>query len=359
MHANNKIAIVFGLLIVAGTAFAPIFGPASLVDLQKNADLIVVGSASSGSSSGDISNFTILVDRVVKGDGVAGTLIPASWQSSNPVSLATGHGLWFLKRSPGGWRVLPTQSGWAQFSDIFIPVPVGVLPRAYTYETAASISDKVASEISASIESGLGRGLWTTMLDQLNSPVIQLLYQRMSASSSPPQKIFGLSGLIRSGSPDALSLAIQAAPGLSTSTVEYGILLQSIGNDFRASDANSITVLGKAALKNNLSQDFRESVAHALRAIHTKDTLPYLAALLDDSDIKLQAEGVGGLASFANGLPIQTSASVPSLSYLQLPDRAPFKTSDTVSHLAMGEAAIAHLSFWKTWWSQNRIALGY
>jgi HEAT repeat protein len=141
--------------------------------------------------------------------------------------------------------------------------------------------------------------------------------------------------------------------------VEYGILLLDIRDGFRSSDANSVVMLGQAAANSSLRLDFRQSAAHALRGIHTQDALPYLAAVLDDPDIELQSEAVGGLASFANGLAIQTAASGPSLSYLQLPDRAAYKTGETVAHFALGEAAIRYLSYWKTWWSLNRTALGY
>jgi len=298
----------------------------------------------------------------VKGDIALATTIKAIWQSNNP-GVATGHGLWFLKRSPDGWTVLPVQSGWAQFNNIFIPVPTGPLPDDYAYDPAASASDKVASEVSAAIEGipglGLLPGLQGGLLDQLNSPVIQVLYRRLAASSSIQQKILGLSGLIRSGNTPALNSAIEAAPAISSSTVEYGTLLLSIRDGFRASDANSAVILGQAAVNTSLRLDFRQSAAHALRGIHTKDALPYLAALLDDPDIELQSEAVGGLASFANGLAIQTAAGGPSLSYLQLPDRAPYKTEDTVAHFALGEAALRYLSYWKTWWSLNRTALGY
>lgn len=345
------------LVVAAPSLFVPIAAPASLLQLQKNADLIVVGSASGGYQAGDILNFTIQVSRVVKGDVVAGTPIPVSWQSS-PAGAATGHGLWFLKRSSGGWRVLPVQSGWAQFNDIFVAMPIGPLPTPYAYDPAAALSDKVASEISAAIESGIGRRLWPSTLDELNSPVTQVLYRRLSTSSSAQPRILGLRGQIRSGSAEALTSAIQAAPALSSSA-EYPILLLSIRDEFRSSDTSSVVILGQTTLNKTLSSDLRESAAHALRAIHTQDALPYLATLLDDPDIKLQEEAIGGLASFANGLPIQTAASVPSLAYLQLPDHAPYKTESTVARFVMGPGAIAQLPFWKSWWAQNRVALGY
>jgi hypothetical protein len=101
-----------------------------------------------------------------------------------------------------------------------------------------------------------------------------------------------------------------------------------------------------------------------LAAIHTKESLPFLAGLLDDADPNLRAEGTGGLGAFANGLGVQTLASTPGLGHLQLPATSPYKTEDTVAHFAQGAETIApneasYLAFWKSWWGQNRKALGY
>jgi hypothetical protein len=351
--------IILWMFLTAPTCFAPISAPASIAQLTDTADLIIVGSASGGIQAGGILNFSIQVNRVIKGNLLPGISIPANWVSNESAGAANGHGLWFLKESAGGWRVLPLQSGFATFRDTFIPMQTGALPDPYAYDSSASLYDKVASEISAAIESGAERGIWANLLDQINSPVIQMLYRRMSVSSSGSQKMFGLSGLIRRGDPEAISAAIEAIPAVSTSSLEYGTLLQSIRNEFRSADPKSVATLGQSALTSTLPTDFRESAAFALRSIHTQDALPYLAALLDDPDTKLEAEAIGGLASFANGLPIQTSAGVPSLSYLQMPAHAPYKTEETMAHFAMGPAAIVQLSFWKSWWTQNKTALGY
>ncbi len=361
---RSKLRIILALLFVVGRGYAPIFAPASLAQLQQNADLIVVGNATGGIQAGGFLNFTIQVSRVVKGDILPGISIPANWPSNDPAIAVYGNCLWFLKQSVGGWRVLPLGSGFATFKDTFVPMPAGALPGAYAYNAAtAPLSDRVASEISVAVESGNGLALLSGVhhgwLEELNSPVVQVLYRRMSASNSMQQKILGLSGLIRGGDTTALNSAIEGAPGFSNSRLEYGILLSSIRAEFRASDARSVFILGGAAVNSGLPLDLRESAAHALRGIHTKEALPYLATLLDDPETKLQAEGVGGLASFANGLPIQTQASVPSLSYLKFPEHAPYKTEDTVSYFALGEGAFKYVSFWKSWWAQNRLAFGY
>ena len=96
----------------------------------------------------------------------------------------------------------------------------------------------------------------------------------------------------------------------------------------------------------------RLAAAHALRSIHTRAALPWLAGLLDDPDAALRVEGVGGIASFAVGLPVQTPANVANLGYLQRQDAWPYTNQETVEHFALGEQAIkkdeaGYVSYWK------------
>jgi len=175
----------------------------------------------------------------------------------------------------------------------------------------------------------------------------------------------GLSGLIRAGVGAALASATQGESTFAGYPIENGVLLQSVRDFFRATDPGSIAALGQAATDStNPNLPFRRAAAHALAGIHTISTLPYLATLLDDADALLRTEGIGGIGSFANGLPIQTAAGVPGLAHLQLPASAPYRTPATVANFALGPQAIqsnesTYLSFWQQWWLQNKAALGY
>jgi hypothetical protein len=363
----------FGLLLlVVGNAYGSIAGARSLVELEQSADLIVVGTASGGVQSGSTLSFSLQVGRVIKGDPtVAGTLIAVDWASPTREGSpdlgspeVAGNGLWFLRRSSSGWGLLPAVRP-VLFSETYIPEPPGPIAITYVYSPSAAVSDKVASEIGAALEAANGGGAELAalyyLLDELHSPVIQRLYKRMSASASPNQKILGLSGLIRGGSAAALTAAFEAASSLNAYPLEAGVLLNAIRNEFRSTDSTSVEVLGHIAASTGSSQPLRESAARALVAIHTKQALPYLAALLDDPDPNLRSEGIGGLGSFANGLPVQTPAGVPSLAYLQRPASAPYMTKATVANFALGPAPAdaTRLSFWKAWWLQNRASLGY
>jgi hypothetical protein len=198
----------------------------------------------------------------------------------------------------------------------------------------------------------------------LNPPVIQRLYTRLSASNNTSQKILGLSGLIRGGSAQAFSAAGQLGASLGDSPLENGILSNSIRNGFRATDANSVQVLGQIATgSTGAGTLLRQAAAFALQAIHTKEALPYLATFLQDVDPGVRADGIGGMSAFANGLPVQTPANAVSMAYLKYPASAPFQTDLTKANFAMGLESIApnetaYLSFWKSTFALDRLKFG-
>jgi hypothetical protein len=260
-------------------------------------------------------------------------------------------------------------TGGISLNDCYFPVPAGPIAAPYAYSSTFSLSDKITSELAAALEADHPRSMpldfLNYSLDSLGSPVAGTLYQRLSASASVSQRLMGLSGQIRQGSASALSAASALAPQFASFPKETGVLLNSIQEEFRATDANSLATLGNIAVDStNPSMSLREASAHALSAIHTSATLPYLAALLDDADEKLRFEAIGGLGAFANGLSVQTSANTPSLASLQLNAGAAYRTADTIANFARGEQAIsrneaAYLAFWKNWWATNRSGLGF
>ena len=373
---------LIGILATASTIHAGIVGVQSVQALSQTADAIVVGSATGTLVWGSGADFSLSVVRVVNGpSAIAGTPIAVHWDMGGPNGLlvrpgatvpVAGNGIWFLRNNGGSWSLLPVEQGSIGFEQTYYSAPLSPLPAAYAYASTAPLADKVASEVGAAVEALNGNfnhplyGLLRGGLDQLNSPVTSVLYQRLANSASVPQQILGLAGLIRSGTLSGLAPAVSfSASSFSSHPLEYGILLSAVRDEFRPSDSASIALLGQAATdQNNPNTAFREAAAHALASVHSAATLPYLAALLQDPSTALQVEGIRGLAAFANGLPVQTSAQVASLAYLQLPATAPYRTADTMAHFAMGSTAIkqnepSYLSFWKEWWTANQASLGF
>jgi len=362
------------LLSLAVSASADIGGRLPPLYLAQHASLVVVGTASNGiqTTASDIS-FTIKVTRVVEGPAsLVGASIPVGWAlaaAAPRASTVGGTGLWFLQGSAGAWRLLPAMQGNVSFEDTFFVQPTDVSQGPYTYSEATPLTDAVAAELAVAIENApphsfrldyLHRG----GLEQLNSSVVALLYQRLVGSSAIDKNILGLAGQIRLGSANALAAAASAAPSFAGFALEQGVLLESVRYWFRAADPASVLLLGQTVDNTNVDLQFRRAAAFALAAIHTQSSLPYLVALMSDDDPELRAEFVRGLGSFANGFGIQARDAAPSLAYLQSPPSAPFRTNDTIANgqlniqiLEQNESR--YLSFWQAWWQTNRAALGF
>lgn len=366
------LSAIGGILLAASLSYASLVAPQSVADLEQSAELIVVGSATASNGTGN--TFPLRVIRVIKGDNdLVGATITARRSPSSTTSGVVGAatGIWFLQQSSTGWNLLPVVQGNVPLGMTCYPTSIaGTLLAPYAYTSTASTTDKLVSELSSAIESSSSAGnlalasLHYGMLEQLQSPILALLYQRLSSSGSPQQQALGLAGLIRQGSSAALSKAATLAVILAGFPKENGILLLSIRNQFRTSDSGSVKVLGQIAVDTTANQLFREAAAHVLAAIHTRESLPFLAQLLSDDDVTLRMEAIGGFSSFANGLPAQTASGTPGLAHLQLPVDSPYQTPETLANFAMGSQAIErnesqYLAFWQTWWNQQKHGLGY
>jgi hypothetical protein len=371
------LCLTLALLLVATNPLqGALVAPQSIVAVEKAADLIVNGTASGFVRNGSRFDFSLQVNRVIKGDGtLAGSSIGAYWLSVNqPATGSVGGkdigspGIWFLRRTSGPWQVVPLVQGSMQLSNIYIPSPPGPVLSAYAYSASASLDDKLASEMCSAIEGVGGDSLQMYALliggvDELNSSVPHLFYRRLVNSSSTEKQVFGLSGLIRSGDSSALTAAAQIASTVTGRHAE-GALLLSVREYLRPTDPTSVIAVGQVATNSTVPAALREVAAHVLEAVHTAAALPFLATLLDDPDLNLRVEAVGGMGAFANGLAVRTRQTQVTLVYLQLPANAPYKTQDTVAHFALGRQTIAaneasYISFWKAWWSANRASLGY
>jgi hypothetical protein len=364
---------ILGTLLAAGLSYASLVAPQSVADLEQHATLIVVATTTAA-PNGMTNSFLLTVNRVVKGDNaLTGSTITVRWTppSANVGEVGIWSGIWFLKQSSTGWGLLPVVQGNVPLVMTCYPTSTtGTLIAAYAYASTASATDKLASELSSAVESSTDAGnfpltsLHYGTLEQLQSPVITVLYHRLSSTGSPQQQALGFAGLVRQGSSAALTSAAKVATVLEGYPAENGILLLSIRDQFRASDARSVNALGQIAADTTANQLFREAAAHALSSMHTKESLPFLAKLLSDGDVTLRVEAIGGLASFANGLPGQTASGTPGLAHLQLHIGAPYQTAETIANFAMGSQAIEqnesrYLTFWQTWWSQQKSQLGY
>jgi len=374
MKLLNSLGTFALLALMMGISHGAIVAPRQVATMAQEANLIVVAAAKATLQPTLVQSVELEIERVVKGDQVLlGRTIAVGWnrvtgQILEPSGIINAYGLWFLKASSSGWEIIPATSGNILFPMLSFPLPKGPLPIEYSYGPAASASDRLAAELAAAIEGGTLHkfqlvSLLTGELDELHSPVVDLMYRRLSDSVLPPKRALGLGGLIHAGESAALSAASETSVEFARYPFENGIVLSIIRDRLRSHDPAVIAVLGQSVLDQRVDLAFRESAAHALAAIHTAATLPYLATLLEDANGSLRIEAIGGIGAFANGLPSH-SPDIPSMPYMQLPSNSPYQSTETIANFAMGKIAIsrnesAYLGFWRDWWRQQRAGLGF
>jgi hypothetical protein len=84
--------------------------------------------------------------------------------------------------------------------------------------------------------------------------------------------------------------------------------------------------------------------------MHPRESLPYLAKLLDDTNQALRTRGVIGLSFFANGVGVQSPSGAPSM-HLNNPSPTPYRTEQTARYLGFDSANETEwIAFWKAWW---------
>jgi hypothetical protein len=266
-------------------------------------------------------------------------------------------GIWFLKKeSQATWSIMPVLEGAIPIDISFITVPAGPL----SYDPDATPVDKLVAEIAAAAQepstaSEAARHIGLGALNDLDPTKVRRLWDALAQSSSGPSKAIGLAQLIQAG--DRAALLAVANGDVQIDPGQPNFLAMSI-NQYRDSDPAAISALAKVAQGQ---EPLRSAAAHALRAIHTEDTLPYLAALLDSDSAIVRYEGVAGIASFANGLPVQTDQNYTNMAFLKPSATAEFQPTDETREHFPGldlfrENEQKYILFWKKWLADNQLA---
>ncbi|MCX6616801.1 MAG: hypothetical protein NTZ98_11990 [Acidobacteria bacterium] len=366
---NWKIGVVLYLLcgLAAGDPSAGPGGLASIGRLAATADLIAVGDLKSGFQTGGRAVFSLELDRVLKGSQTPGSGIQVEWKTHGNLgtsALPPARGLWFVKQAGTSWELLSVTTGEVPFSDTYLPLPAGPVGNIFAYAPSDPLGDKLASELANAAVGldipDLGFRILGS-LDQLTSPVVSKAYQQLSEASAAGRRALGFAGLIRKGDLAALAAVSQQFPEMSL-VPEFSAVVSAVDGFFRSTDPAAVALLGQFATNGALPRPLAYAAAHALRSIHTKEALPYLATLLDAPENELRYEAIGGMAAFANNLPVQRPDNVANLEYLRVQSPGPFTTEDTRAHLALGRQALEHdearyLNYWRAWWARNKSLL--
>jgi hypothetical protein len=359
--------IVSGFFLASLPIICGISGSIPLSTMLKQADNVVVATISGSSATGTVT-VDLTVQRVVKGSlPILSTVSAEVAQSSTSSSLlaqatsalSTGKtGLWFLQQVGSAWRILPLVSGDTLPSDLYIPVPSADLPTAYTYDAGADPKKKLRLEIEAAAVNpttamAISKVASRRMLDDgLGADILQSLNANLASSSQSIPKAIGLAGQMQAGQPSAITTLV-ALP-LSTLPSDVQALLARSVCDYRGT--NPAAIAGLTTLSESASSPVIERcAAHALREIHTKETLPALEHLLDSPISAVRYDAVIGIAQFAMKFPVAKAGQKFAAMANFTPDK---DVTEEMSANYPGMDVFAenegqYISYWKDWLSSH------
>lgn len=367
MCLKRILPLVCGLCVL----FAPPQATAHPVSRQTLATLIaasdgiVVGSVKAKFVNGTVVAL-IQIERVLKGSLVNGSSIQiVANLPPTPFGYGTGvtssdHGLLFLRKDANGtWEIVPVTVGGAEWEDMYVSTPP-VIPDAIMNVASSSLPkgpsvfDRVLLEMVTATEAGAHMPFdLVDNLRETHSQVLVAAFKRFLANSNTDLSMIGLRGLVATGDPLSI-LTMQQKYMALASKGGWPALVREVKFYYLNTAPNAVESLGQIANDTTAGIDFRIAAATALARMHTQQTLPHLAKLLDDQNGALKSIAVGGMSGFANNVPIGSHE----------PARGawPYRTSESISHSAFDETVIGrqesyYVGFWKAWWQQNQVSL--
>ena len=188
---------------------------------------------------------------------------------------------------------------------------------------------------------------------EARSPVLAAGFGRLASNPNPRIEAIGLCGLINTADPSVIQTLRQDYSVLSKSQSWRGIV-DELRWHYTTADPSAQASVGALAADGSIPSDLRAAAAAVLARIHSRPTLPYLVALLDDPSSLLVSLGVSGLSEFANDVPV--NGTTPSSA------AGPYRTEETLAHAGADQAIIVQrgpyfVNFWKSWWQANQARL--
>jgi hypothetical protein len=266
-------------------------------------------------------------------------------------------GIWLLSHQPNAslWDTIPLRAPDRFVYNLCWPA-VATLPSIYQYQAGTAITDMVLLELAAGAEAISSSDFVLDAIRGLDTPAVQIVLTRFSQSPNPAFRTAGVAALLERGQLGAINMLKQLWPSISGDQKSKDLLISAVRDYFRNPDARVVAELVGLA-EAAPSAEMRAAALAASAAIHTQETLPFLAGLLKSSDPGEQMRGVYGLGAFANGCPMQTRDNIKTLAYLQFTEPSPYRTSETIDNFAFRRGPVDQeskvISFWLSWWNSH------
>jgi hypothetical protein len=324
--------------------------------LTPRSDAIVVARSSAELHAGRMVTFNLTIERVFKGDARPGDVLSIVWESPNDVGIGPNprsyRGLWFLQRTQRGWECLRTQYNPAgSVAYLSYPVTESGPPAELAYTDDAELDVKLLLEIGGAKHRdpiAIVRAA-----EHMNSPDVLRLFRYLSRSKDPGIMLAGIDGLLARGDVTAL-LELERHAAATGQNPAGAAVIAVLGSSYRQADTVSINALGRMATSKQTPRPLAEAAALALYSMHTAETLPYLAVLLDSEEPMLQQYAVQGFAFFANGVGHMSKEDVRSMDHLVRRAQTPYQTEETKRYFGFNASRRdEYVNFWRSWWESH------
>jgi len=359
---------MFRIALAGGLMCGSVLHGAGLGYLAGSADAVVVGSVANRIEGATQVSFTIAVDRVLSGSLPSQTpnlAVVHAWAGAlhgpGQTIVETLYGIWFVRQTaPGVWDVLTARPsvGVRTILGLFLPAATAVPSSGpYSYGPGTPALDALAYEVAAGIQSAAADPeLLRDAYSGTTTPVVLSVLAGYLASANPSFQAVGIAGTLERQVPGAIQQFAGLWPAIGDDSHAADVL-SAIRDAWRDPTPSGVLQLATIASARPPGDALRANATRALAAIHTQETLPFLAGLLSSTDSDEQVQSVYGLSSFANGCPIQTQGNTASLAYLMCDGPSAYKTPETVANFGFRpgppDQEQALLSFWQAWWSAH------
>jgi len=201
-----------------------------------------------------------------------------------------------------------------------------------------------------------------------SSPAALQILQQWAAMPVSALHAYGLAGLIAAGNSNAVQQLAAELPQISK--LPYAAQVGSSLHAFHNSDPLADKAIGLIATTAGTPIEVQNAAIWSLSNSHSKYTLPFLYTLLRSSDPLTRSLAVGGFSAFVTNMRVPTGEldSVEALDAVLNPGRSQTSTSNfdtpaTRNFVHFGpfqdpQVEQAAITFWTSWFNQNRVALG-
>jgi len=374
MNLNAYLHI--GILTVIGTLSGSLVQAADVAALANQADAVVAATTSTRVESNSSVQFDLSIHRVFKGSLSAGQTIIVNWNrppvgwggvktpGASPGGLgqvnAEYMGLWFLQDTNVGWVPLRARGGPPFFTALFYPATKDGPPQG-SRPVSGTLGDVLLSEIASAIQAPASAYLPRPLMgavEELDTPFIRgALLGIVTSGAKDIDRADALAVLLAKNDVRAIQI-VSDEPSLASYSSGAGGIVSAVRDSFRPTDHISLVNLIRLATAPHAANGLSAAAVRALSAIHTRETIPFLASLLGNPDLELRARAMFGLSGFVNGCPMQTPDNVRSMEYIRTELPSAYRTADTLSHLVIRTGSmdqeVGYLTFWKAWWAEHQ-----